>query len=67
MHTPQGGELGTSHSRELILTFSKLVNVYTTGREARNTSIEIWDINYFKVVKCIHHREGSEEHLTRKN
>ena len=33
----------------------------------RNISVEKIDINYFKVVKCIHHREGSEEHLTREN
>ena len=33
----------------------------------RNISLERIDINFFKLVKCIHHREGSEEHLRQAN
>ena len=33
----------------------------------RNISLKRININYFKVVNCMHHREGSEEHLCRAN
>ena len=53
---------GTSPSRDGTLAVSNMRNVYTIGRGARNISIERLDAIYFKVVKCMDHREGSQEH-----